>query len=197
MRSSSELAVLIVGVLWLVSVAVTPLIAQDTHYWNDQYGPKSMLLGGAVIGSVNDMSATYYNPGALGYIEQPELLLSANVYRSNLLTIKDGAGEGIDLETTDFNPLPNMLAGAFRWKWLGENKLAYSLLTRYRFNAELRGGRVGRVDVLPWSPGEEDFAGGLLNNKDVKELWAGLTWARGTQGRVGFGITQYLSIRGF
>ena len=46
-------------VLLLVCGNAAPLIAQDTHYWNDQYGPKSMLLGGAVIGSVNDMSATY------------------------------------------------------------------------------------------------------------------------------------------
>ncbi len=39
---------------------------QDTQYWNLQYGTRSTLLGGAVIGSVSDLSATYYNPGALG-----------------------------------------------------------------------------------------------------------------------------------
>ncbi len=186
---------LILVVLW-VCLFMTPARAQDTHYWHSQYGPKSMLLGGAVVGSVHDMSATYYNPGALGYIKKPELLLSANVFRAGTLTMKNGAGEGLDLETSEFDPLPNMLAGAFRWKWLGQNKLAYSFITRYRFDAEIRGGRVARQDILPWSPGEEDFAGGLQTRMKVNEVWAGLTFARAATGRIGWGITQYLSVRG-
>ena len=73
-----------------ISGAMTPRqsAAQDTHYWNNQYGPRSMLLGGAVIGSANDMSATYYNPGALGYIKEPEVLLSANAYQIEKLSIR-------------------------------------------------------------------------------------------------------------
>jgi len=154
-----------------------------------------MLLSGAVVGSIHDMSATYYNPGGLGYIDEPEILLSANAYQVSKMTVEDGAGQGFNLENSDFNPLPNMFAGAFRWKWLGSNKLAYSFLTRYNFDAEVRGGRVARVDVLDDYPGEEEFAGGLLENGTVKEAWAGLTWARGLSNRIGLGITQYLSIR--
>ncbi|MGD8412871.1 MAG: hypothetical protein PVF33_01490, partial [Candidatus Latescibacterota bacterium] len=50
----------------LATLVGRPTYAQDTHYWNTQYGPRSMLLSGAVIGNIADMSATYYNPGALG-----------------------------------------------------------------------------------------------------------------------------------
>lgn len=32
--------------------------AQDTNHWNLQYGTGATLLGGAVIGSVSDLSAT-------------------------------------------------------------------------------------------------------------------------------------------
>ena len=39
--------------------------AQDSHHWTQQYGTRSTLLGGAVIGSASDLSATYYNPGAI------------------------------------------------------------------------------------------------------------------------------------
>ena len=44
----------------------------------------------------------------------------------------------MDLETSNFNLLPNMLAGAFKKSWLGNNKIAYSFLTRHRFEAEIR-----------------------------------------------------------
>jgi hypothetical protein len=177
--------------LALVAAAGTGF-AQDTHYWNSQYGPRGILLGGAVIGSIADMSATYYNPGALGYVEKPEVLLSANVCQTSKLTIRDGAGAGIDLDTTDFNILPNMLAGGFRKSWLGKNKFAYSFLTRYRFKAEIQGARVARDDILN-APGEEEFAGSLTLTNDAKELWAGLTWSRGLNEKIGVGITTYFS----
>ncbi|UCH82618.1 MAG: hypothetical protein JSW50_09010, partial [Candidatus Latescibacterota bacterium] len=184
--------------LVVLTILIVPgaAVAQDTHYWNNQYGPRAMLLSGAVIGSIQDMSGTYYNPGTLGYIAEPELLLSANIYQATRLRIDEGAGEGIDLETSKFNLLPNMLSGAVRLTWLGKNKIAYSLLTRHRFDAEVNGASVTRIDVLNDDGVDEDFAGGILNSGDVKELWAGVTWARGGVGnKVGFGVTTYLSIR--
>jgi len=46
---------------------------QDAHYWTDQYGSRSRLLGGAVIGSVDDLAAVYYNPARLALIPDPGL----------------------------------------------------------------------------------------------------------------------------
>jgi len=51
----------------MVLLPLVPRVqAQDSHYWSIQYGPVGQLVGGQVIGGVNDLSATYYNPGALG-----------------------------------------------------------------------------------------------------------------------------------
>lgn len=90
-----------------------------------------------------------------------------------------------------------MLAGAFRKSWLGKNKIAYSFLTRHRFDAEVKGAATGRVNILPDStdPGDEEFAGALRNEVDAKELWAGVTWARELNPKIGVGVTTYLSIR--
>jgi hypothetical protein len=42
-----------VNLIFLICfIAATSSIAQDSHYWNLQYGTRSHLLGGAVIGSV-------------------------------------------------------------------------------------------------------------------------------------------------
>lgn len=47
-------------ILLLVILYSIPGLAQDTHYWNLQYGTRSTLLGGAVIGSVTDMAPTLF-----------------------------------------------------------------------------------------------------------------------------------------
>ena len=46
----------------------TSLRGQDSHYWTQQYGTKSMLLSGSVIGGVEDLGAVYYNPARLSVI---------------------------------------------------------------------------------------------------------------------------------
>ena len=124
------------SVLIVTLLTSTCVVAQDTHYWNNQYGPRAMLLGGIIIGSVSDMSATYYNPGALGYIAEPELILSANVYQNSALTVKDGAGKNIegesDMDTihhakqnikTDSDMDTSMAAGM---NWSSEAKMNWS-----------------------------------------------------------------------
>ena len=55
------LAISLLGLTLLTARAY----AQTAHYWTDQYGSRSRLLGGAVIGSVDDLAAVYYNPARL------------------------------------------------------------------------------------------------------------------------------------
>ena len=45
--------------------------AQDAQYWSIQYGPVGQLVGGQLIGGVSDLSATFYNPGALSLRSEP------------------------------------------------------------------------------------------------------------------------------
>ena len=87
------------------------VFAQDTHYWNLQYGTRSTLLGGAVIGSVSDMAATYYNPAALALFPAPEILLSGKVYQYSSLSMENGAGPGEDLTSSTIEAAHTLFAG--------------------------------------------------------------------------------------
>ena len=75
-----------------IIMGLFPCKAQDGHYWTQQYGTKSMLLSGSVIGGVEDLGAVYYNPGRLAVISNSAFLLSGNVYEYNGIDISNAAG---------------------------------------------------------------------------------------------------------
>ena len=83
---------LFVGIFFMIPF--NSVLPQDAHYWNIQYGTRSTLLGGAVIGSVSDLSATFYNPGAVALFPDRSFVLSAMVYQIETITVDDGAGPG-------------------------------------------------------------------------------------------------------
>lgn len=183
-------------IIFVVIVAMALLgeaVAQDTNYWTQQYGTRSNLLGGAVIGSVSDMSATYYNPGAIALFKDASFLLSAKVYEFSTVNIKNGADEGRDLGSSSISPSPDLLAGSFTFRWLGSHKLGYSLLTRQRLEIDLQATR----QATPFSgdAGEGVYGGELTLSNNLKELWAGLTWSYPLGPKIGLGITQFLAIR--
>ena len=85
--------------------------AQDDHYWSQQYGAESTLLGGAMVGGVSDNSAVYYNPGALAFITNLSLSIDANVYRMDKILISDGAGKGLNLNSAQISIYPQIISG--------------------------------------------------------------------------------------
>src|SRR4030067_1048812 len=73
---------------------------QDSHYWTNQYRPRATLLGGAVIGSVLDLSGTYYNPGGLSLIKDPQTLIAAKVFQYPRVSIGGGGADNVVLKSS-------------------------------------------------------------------------------------------------
>jgi hypothetical protein len=178
--------------VWFVLILFgTQALGQETYYWNIQYGTRSTLLGGAVIGSVSDLSATYYNPGAVALFDDPKFILSARVYQLDTYTIKEGAGEGLDLDFTSLAPSPSFLAFDFDFDFLGDDRLALSLLTRQSADFEFGTRIIDSIDVIGSAPGKEDFAGGFNAEKKFNDVWGGITYSTELGKTVGLGFTWY------
>ncbi len=169
--------------------------AQDAHYWTLQYGPRSSLLGGAVIGSVDDISATYYNPGALALAEELSFAISASVFERWGVALEDGGGNGVDLGTSQSGLRPSLVAGTLSRKLFGSGVLAYSLLTRVKGTQDFQGFAVESGSEIPPSRQLQDLAGLVQFEGEFSDIWAGLTYAQPLGSHVGLGVTWYGAIR--
>ena len=187
--------VCIASLLLLSGSLSSRVVAQDAHYWTHQYGTRATLLGGAVIGSVLDLSATYYNPGMLPLIENPALILGAKVIEFTNIDIPDGGGDGVNLDAGNVSPAPSILAGRFKFGWLKDNFLGYSIFSRQKFKAGMDAHlEVGR-EMIGSSSDLNNFVGDVRLNVKLSEVWWGLTWARKLWHNIGFGVSQYVAVR--
>jgi hypothetical protein len=176
-------------------ISFDELIAQENNYWNIQYGTRSTLLGGAVVGSVSDLSATFYNPGAIALFPDVKFILSAQVYQLDNYLIVDGAAEGRDLEYSSIVPSPNFVAFDFDFDFLGDDRLAFSILTRQNSDVEFSTRIIDSLDVVQSIPGKESFAGGVNFEKKFNDVWGGITFSSKLNQVIGLGITGYISYR--
>jgi hypothetical protein len=168
---------------------------QDAHYWTLHYGPRSALLGGAVIGSVDDVSGTYYNPGALGLAEDLAFAISTDVFEFSVVALEDGAGEGVDLGTARSGLRPSLLAGTIKEDLFGSGVLAYSVLTRTRGEQDLQGLVVLSGADIPPDVELTDFAALVRFEGQFNEFWGGLTYAHRLGSHFGLGVTWYGALR--
>ena len=189
----------VVGGALVLFATLCPLnsaIAQDAHYWTFQYGPRSSLLGGAVIGSVSDISGVYYNPGALAQAEDLAFAVSTNVFEVSGVRLEDGGGQGVDLGTSRSGIRPSLIAGTIsRNLFEGKGVLAYSALTRVRGDQDLAGVFVLDEEALQPSTNLTDLAGLAIYEGQFSDTWGGLTYSHGLGSQFGLGVSWYGAIR--
>jgi hypothetical protein len=182
-----------------VAIAVVALLlvpraafAQDTNYWTIQYGPVGQLVGGQLIGGVPDLSATFYNPGALSLRNESSYLLSTeSVQLQSVSTQAKPGQEVLNTSSSAFGAAPSLLAGVLP-KWLGEhNSLAWSFLTRQKLEVRL-GARL--TDPVP-GEGVHSASESYVDER-LEEDWAGLTFAHPLSSSLGLGVTWYGIYRG-
>ncbi|NTV81251.1 MAG: hypothetical protein HGA24_07500 [Candidatus Aminicenantes bacterium] len=179
-----------------LGLALAPLARpQDSHYWTNQYGTRATLLGGAVIGSVLDLSGTYYNPGGMSLIEDPDTLMAAKVLQYPRLTLVGNGRENVPLNSHNPGPAPSLIAGTIRLRGLPKHWFGYSYVSRQEVKLGVSVSSTGVRDVLPDVPGNEDYATQFRLEEKVSERWFGLTWSIRVSKRIGIGVSQYLAVR--
>jgi hypothetical protein len=165
--------------------------AAQGNYWAQQFGADATLIGGGVTAGVRDNSAIFYNPGAMGFLDSTRISISANLYGIDVIKIKNGAGNGIDLKSFKTNIIPQIVAGSIKIKKVPNLKILYGTLTRFRANTRFNLEEDAYHDVVPLSPGEEYYKARLEYQHNMVEQWAGLGLAYKVNDMFSVGFTAF------
>jgi hypothetical protein len=133
--------------------------AQGVYYWSQNYGTVSNLLGGQVIGSVRDVTATYYNPGYLGLVEEPELILGAKIFEYNDYKID-----------FDFIEDDEVSSG----KLTSTHKFFYSYLIREKSDLRFD---YKNIQNNPIENEYDTIVNEIFSLRKLSEIWVGVSWA--------------------
>ncbi len=181
-------------------------LCSEHHYWSNQFGSRSALMSGAVVGGVRDTSAGFYNPGAIGFITESTFSVSANGYRLESIKLDDGAGTGEDIDSREKAVIPLLISGTSE---LGGSTFGYSLIAKKQSSVSMSGRRIQISDIFSSNPdyldpieidsgtafdGDEECRAQFSYESDVKELWGGLSWARKIN-HFSVGMTAFLAFR--
>ncbi|MCF6269007.1 MAG: hypothetical protein L3J41_04800 [Melioribacteraceae bacterium] len=166
-------------------------VAQDTQYWAKQYGTYGELLGGLVVGGVSDLSSTYYNPGSMAFTKDSALILTTHSIQAYLISIDNAFGTESNLTSSSVKASPGIFAIRLPFKWLGDNQIVISYITRYDFNFGSQ-----ELNFTPYSSSKNSFIANEASvYENLSEFWPGISWSKILSENIGIGATLYLPYR--
>ncbi len=184
----------------ILILMVVSLEAQDRHYWDQIAGGKAALLGGVAVAGVRDYSATFYNPGALGFLSKNSMNFNLNMYGIKDYSFKDGGGPGIDSRYTRVSLYPASLAGGIPFLSDSLSRFSFMIYSSGYSYVRISERYEGFADVIPTRPPSQPgfgdaFAGNeyLINQGKIdvllSEVSVGFGYAKKVSDNVGLGVS--------
>jgi len=157
------------------------------NYWNLNYGTKAQLLNGAVIGGIEDNSAIFYNPAAIGTDTVAGISLS--LFSPSYSTIYTNSDQLNNLKISDFDLLPNMAVVDFPFLETSKLKSSLGIFSRRSFDLNF----ASQFDIN-YTP-TQDFTGTTNYRNKIDEDWIGFGISYRVTDKFRIGVTQGLTIR--
>jgi hypothetical protein len=170
--------------------AATSASAQDAQYWTYGYGPVGQLTEGSIVGGVDDLSAVFYNPGAIALIDRPRLTMTLTSVELASLKAPGAAGPQLDFDNTIFDRVPAMVAGRLAHREGKPDQFAFAFLSRHDTDWDLG---FSNTDVVGASP--DGNAGFGRVRERVLDYWVGASWSHRLSETVSIGVSPFFTYR--
>jgi len=111
------------------------------------------------------------------------LSVSANAYQLERLSIDNGAGTNVSLDSEKINVIPLLASGTLIFKRFPDHSFGYSLLAKNQTSIDMSERTEKSIDVINdiqpqngavYFQGEEKFIGQVIASSEVTEFWGGL-----------------------
>jgi hypothetical protein len=166
-------------------------VAQDAHYWTYGYGPVGQLTEGVLVGGVEDLSAVYYNPGALALIDKPRFVVGLTSVELANIDVPGAAGEGLNFDQGIVDVIPSMVAGSIGENHGQKDRFAFGVLARHDSDWDL-----GYSDVRVSGSSADGGAGFGRFRQRLVEYWVGGTWSHRLRDGLSIGVSPFFAFRG-
>jgi hypothetical protein len=163
--------------------------AQDAHYWTYGYGPVGQLTEGTLVGGVSDLSAIYYNPGALALLDKPRFVINLTSIELANIDVPDAAGQNLDFDQLVFDVVPAMIAFRVAGDEGDDDHFAVAMLSRHDSDWDL-----GYSDVAIGASPSGSAGYGRFRQR-VLEYWMGGTWSHRLGDRLSVGLSPFVGYR--
>ena len=170
--------------------------AQDSHYWTQQYGTRSALLSGAVLGGTNDNTMIYYNPGGLGFLDNSSISINASAYGIGNIRVENALGQQADFESMQVGSVPLLAGGMIKMKdqkW----KIGYAFITPVDFSFKGIARLDNSFEVIddPESPGLEELVAEAAVTTKTSEIIFALGVGRKLNENWSVGLSNLFTVR--
>jgi hypothetical protein len=179
------------AILAVSTLAFSPRAsAQDAHYWTYGYGPVGQLTEGTIVGGVSDLSAVFYNPGAIALIKEPRFTITLTSVELASLKAPNAAGPQLDFDSTIFDVVPAVIAGRLAHRDGMADQFAFAFLSRHDTNWDL-----GYSDANLSGSSTVATAGFGRVRERVLDYWLGPSWSHRVSDTVAIGVSPFFTYR--
>ena len=165
--------------------------AQESNYSNYEVGSMATMLGGSVTAGIANISAIYYNPGALSFLETTSVSLETAALFGGSLKIENGAGQDIDIKSSFFDVIPSLIGGTFKGKKNKDLTFAYAAITVNSSLINFNVRNTAFIDVLTANSGDELYEGIYDYSNKIRENWIGASVSKKVNKNFAFGATLF------